>query len=281
MIRIGQTNTLQIASFAPMGAYLEPIQDRKFRTNQVLLPKREVPENSVEGDAIEVFVYKDSEDRPIATTQTPLAKVGEFTSLVVAQENSMGAFLDWGLPKDLFLPYKEQKIPVMAGKPTVVYVYLDDVSTRIVASSNYSKFLSQEPAKYTSEQAVELLITQETPMGFKAIINQAHTGLLLRENIITDVHIGDRISGFVSYVHPDGKIDLLQQQTGLARVEAKRETLLQLLQNNQGFLPLHDKSSPETIKQQLGISKKTFKKLTGTLYQEKLITIDKTGIKLV
>ena len=281
MIQIGQTQALEIKSLTPQGAYLGPIQDSKFRTIEVLLPKKELPPNSSKGDTLEVFVYKDSEDRPIATTQKPLAQAGDFAALKVLDRNRMGAFLDWGLPKDLLLPFKEQRATLHVGKKAVVYVYLDEISNRVIATGSYQKHLSSELANYATEERVELLIAERTPMGYKAIINQTHQGLLLHSNIITPVDIGDTLTGYVQKVHPDGKIDLLQQPTGEARTELKREDLLLLLKAKGGNLPLHDKSSPEAIKSHLGVSKKTFKKLIGALYKENLIVITEDGIQLI
>jgi predicted RNA-binding protein (virulence factor B family) len=275
-IELGKSNRLTVVKEVDFGLYLDGGE-----MGEILLPARYVPANTHVGDELTVFIYLDSEERLVATTQTPLAQVGEFAWLEVAWVNQHGAFLDWGLMKDLFVPFGEQKQKMEIGGRYIVHVHLDDESFRIVASAKVEHYLSKEVPTYHAGDEVSILIWQKTNLGFKAIIDNRYGGLLYDNEIFRPLHTGDRTRAYIKQVRDDGKIDLALQPAG-ARVGADfADQLLQHLRDNGGHTPLHDKSDAEEIYHAFGVSKKTFKKGVGDLYKRRLITLQEDGISLV
>jgi predicted RNA-binding protein (virulence factor B family) len=249
---------------------------------EILLPGKYLPTDAVAGGSIEVFVYRDSEDRLVATTTMPHAMVGEFAHLrVVSFRPGVGAFLDWGLEKDLLLPLRELATPVRPGDLVLVRVALDERSDRIVASGRLNRWLNLTPPAYAEGQAVKLIVESETPLGYKAIINHAHTGLLYRAELGSALTIGQPLDGFIRAVRPDGKIDLGLDPAGHRRLGPLGEQIIAALQAAGGYLPYHDGSAPEEIRAALGMSKKAFKQAVGGLYREKRVRLEADGIRLV
>jgi len=275
MIQVGKYNELEVVKQMDFGAYLGA------DNAEVLLPQKWVPKGTQLGDVLHVFVYRDSEDRLIATTVEPYATSGEFAFLEVKQTNNIGAFLDWGMEKDLLVPFSEQPNKMIPGKSYVVYVYTDEKSNRMVASGKINKFIEREDIDLQANDVVDLLIYSETDKGFNAIINNTYTGLIYKNEIYDNVRIGDKLKGYVKQVREDNKIDLSLQKAGYELVDDVKWKILNVLKEKNGFLALHDNSSPEEIKSVLQISKKAFKKAVGTLYKERLITLSDKGIKLV
>ncbi len=275
MAAIGQWNELKVIKELDFGVYLDGGD-----LGEVLLPRRYVPENCQPEDTVRVFIYLDSEDRYIATTETPYATVGEFALLKVVAVNQVGAFLDWGLLKDLLVPFKEQKQKMDVGRSYVVYLYIDEESQRIAASNKLNKFLDLAPPEYTEGDEVDLMITQKTDLGYKAIVNSQHWGVLYENEIFQPLRVGQKVKGYIKKIREDEKIDLALQPAGYEKIPDLAEILLQELKKNNGFLPLNDKSSAEDIYDRFGVSKKSFKKAVGNLYKKRLITIEKNGLKL-
>ncbi|GJM34424.1 MAG: GntR family transcriptional regulator [Saprospiraceae bacterium] len=276
MAAIGQWNELKVVKELDFGLYLDG-QD----LGEVLLPRRYVPDNCKPEDIIKVFIYLDSEDRYIATTEKPFACVGDFALLKVAAVNNIGAFLDWGLPKDLLVPFREQKQKMEAGRSYLVYLYVDEDSQRIAASNKLNKFLDKTPHDFSENQEVDLIIAKKTDLGYKAIINGTHWGVLYENELFQPLHVGQAIKGFVKKIREDQKVDLSLQTTGYEKIPDLAESILQQLQSNNGFLPVNDKSSAETIYARFSVSKKSFKKAVGNLYKKRLITIEKDGLRLI
>ena len=276
MITIGKTYKLKAVKKLDFGVYLDA-ED----LYEVLLPKRYVPRDLEMGDEIEVFLYLDSEDRPVATTEIPKVQLGEFAYLPVVDVNNNGAFLDWGLPKDLFVPFGEQHRPMEMGRSYIVYVYLDKVKGRLTASSKIDKFLDDErPHDFTPQQAVKLLVANSTDLGYKAIIDNSHWGVLYSNEVHQRLSFGQSIDGFIKRVRDDGKIDLSLQGGKETRDKYER-IILGYLKQQGGFAQVHDKSDPKVIADLFGMSKKAFKKAIGGLYKQKIINIEKDGINLV
>ncbi len=276
MADIGKVNTLRVIKEVDFGVYLDGDE-----LGEILLPQRYVPEDYERTGMIEAFIYLDSEDRLIATTEVPYARVDEFAFLKVIAINKIGAFLDWNLPKDLLVPYREQKQPMEKDKRYIVYVYLDEKTQRIVATSRIEKFLDLTKPDYTEFEAVSLQVTEQTDLGFKAIINNSHLGMLYKNEVFQPVETGQKIDGFIKKIRDDGKIDLCLQKPGFEKVDEVSERILDLLKKEGGFLPVKDTSPPHIITELFGVSKKTFKKAIGSLYKNKLIRIEPEGIKLV
>jgi predicted RNA-binding protein (virulence factor B family) len=277
MADIGKRNTLKVLRGSTPGVYLDGGD-----LGEILLPNRYVPRQVAQGDQLEVFVYRDSEDRLVATTETPRATVGDIATLkVVSVNRQIGAFLDWGLAKDLLLPFREQTGPVRAGQDVVVRVYLDKKTQRIVASMKLNRDSALESPTFREGQPVEFLITERTPLGYKAIVEGLHPGLLYHESISIPVAIGQKLKGFVRTVRPDGKIDLSLDQAGYRRVAPLALRIVQALQLNSGKLGLDDNSSPEEIRKTFDASKKAFKQALGTLYKSRRIRFSKPGIELL
>jgi predicted RNA-binding protein (virulence factor B family) len=278
MALIGRFNSLQVIKHTDFGLYLDG-----GAGEEILLPKRYIPKNepSEIDDWLNVFVYLDSDDRPIATTLTPKAQVGGFASLKVVEINRVGLFLDWGLPKDLLLPHSEEKRPLQVGDYVVVHVYLDRRTRRITATARLDRYLDTTPARYTPGQQVDLLVVEPTDLGFKAIIDSQHWGLIHKNEVFKFLRPGMRETGFIKDMRDDGKISLSLQPPVEQLVDSLPEQILAQLRDNDGTLPLSDKSAPDVIAQRFGVSKGNFKKAIGGLYKQGLIRIEADRIELV
>ena len=268
-MKIGEYNTLHINRMVDFGAYL--IDDD---THEVLLPKRYLTPEMKVGDAIRVFVYNDSENRPVATTEQPKAVVGDFALMRVKAVNKVGAFLDWGLTaKDLLVPFSEQRVDMQTGRSYVVRVYLDPASQRIVASAKLAKFLNQSEPDYYHRERVEVLVVQRSDLGYRVIINNEHWGQIYQNEIYQDVNIGDRLTAFIKQVRPDGKVDVTLAKIEKMRVDDLADRIEQYLHAHGGEMSLTDKSSPDEISKAFGCSKKDFKKALGLLYKQQKVTL--------
>jgi len=275
MLEAGYVYDLKIAREASSGLYLKDEDDE-----EVLLPFRLAPENFKVGDEIRVFIYPDSEDRLISTTKIPIIQCDQFACLTAKEVGPLGAFMDMGTDKDLLVPYREQKSEIKKGKQYVVYMFTDPLSGRLVGSTHLNRFLENTVPAYTINEEVDIIIYEETELGFKAIINQEFSGLLYKNEVFQEVQLGLELKAFIKNVREDGKIDLSLKRSGYIHVNASADKLQQALREHDGHLALHDKSSPEEIYKFLGMSKKTFKKALGLLYKERIVSIDDTGIKL-
>lgn len=276
MISVGKTYALEVIKTVDFGFYLDAKD-----LGEVLLPRKYARRDLCEGDWIEVFLYLDSEDRPVATTQIPKAQVGEFAYLSVLDTTDVGAFLDWGLDKDVLVPFAEQHRPMAIGRAYLVYLYLDRIDGRIVASSKIDKFLDDNKANnFKPQQAVDLIIANSTELGYKAIINHSHWGVLYKNDVYQRLSFGQNIKGFIKHIRPDGKIDL-SLQGGQETRDKYADIILHYLKKQNGFAAVHDKSDPQLISDLFGMSKGAFKKAIGGLYKQKLISIGKDGIRLI
>jgi uncharacterized protein len=276
MTDIGKYNTLKIVKFTDFGVYLDGGE-----LGEILLPRRYVPGDRRPGDRVDVFLYLDSEDRLIATTEKPLAVVGEFAQLKVNAVNNVGAFLDWGLPKDLLVPFREQRMPMVEGKRYFVFLYLDGETRRIVASAKIQKFIDSTPPAYKEGQEVDLLIVKRTELGYSAIINNAHWGVLYENEVFRELQPGERVKGYIRKIREDQKIDLRLHKPGYEKVEDLTDRILETLRGNGGFLDVTDRSTPEKIQALFGASKKSFKMAVGALYKKRLIALEEGGIRLI
>lgn len=247
---------------------------------EILMPKEYVPEGCSPDDEVRAFVYFDSEDRIVATTEKPAVMVGEFAFLKAVAVNRVGAFMDWGLRKDLLVPFREQRDPMVEGKSYLVYVYLDKASDRIVASTKVDKYLDQTFPDYEPNQEVDLLVARKTDLGFAVVINNAHWGLIYDNQIFQPVKIGQRLKGYIQMVREDEKIDVALQPAGFGKVEGLTAQILEKLKDYGGVLDISDKSEPEEIYRVFGCSKKTYKKALGTLYKQGMIDIDDLEVRL-
>lgn len=275
MVNPGKLNLLRVVKILDFGIYLDAGE-----MGEVLMPTKWVPEGTAVDDHIEVFIYFDSEDRPIATTLTPRAMVGEFAFLKAKQLNQYGAFLDWGLDKDLLVPYKEQNAKMIEGRFYLVYLYIDTQTTRIVASARLNRFLDLEPPQYSEGEQVDLIIWTRSPLGYNAIINRKHTGMLYENQVFTELQTGTTIKGYVSKIREDGKIDIALQKPGYEKIDRFAAIILKTLEAQEGYIDLNDKSPAEQIAKEFGMSKKNFKKAIGALYKNRLIIIEEAGIRL-
>lgn len=277
MAYLGKRNVLRVVRESAPGLYLDGGE-----SGEILLPGQYIPRGAKLDDTIDVFLYRDSEDRLVATTETPLAMVGDFANLkVVSINRQIGSFLDWGLAKDLLLPFREQPRPLLVGQSVVVAIYVDPRTDRIVASARLDRHLSREEPVYQEQQPVDLLITGETPLGYNAIVENAHRGLLYHANLAAPLEAGQRVKGFVRTVRPDGKIDLSLDASGYTRVAPLTEQIVTALQNSSGHLNFDDDSSPDEIRDTFGVSKKAFKQALGRLYKERRIAFKNPGIALL
>ena len=276
MIKIGDYNTLRVVKEVDFGIYLDGGEE-----GEILMPEKYVPEGTKPDDEIEVFIYSDSEDRLIATKETPLAKVNEFACLKVKAVNKFGAFLDWGILKDLLVPFREQKADMIEGYSYVVFIYLDEKTNRLAASAKLNKFLSSEIPPYQENDEVQILIESKTDIGYKAIIENKFGGLLYENEVFKTLRKGDKLNAFIKKIRDDGKIDLALQKSGYEQIDGISENILKILKGNSGFVAANDKSSPEMIKSLFGISKKSFKKAVGSLYKQRLISFKDDGIVLI
>ena len=280
MLTLGDYNTLKIVKSVDFGLYLDGGEE-----GEILLPQRYVTKDMHIGDEISVFIYLDQEERPVATTEHPYAKVGEFASLEVAWVNQFGAFLNWGLMKDIFCPFREQKKRMEQGQRHIVYIKVDEDSYRLMATAKVEKYLSTPTVKdlpaLQHGAEVDILVWQKTDLGFKVIINNKFQGLIFENQIFQPLHSGMKLKAYVDHVRQDGKIDIVLQQTGRQQTLDFAETLLRYLYENDGFCNLGDKSPAELIYDRFQVSKKAYKKAVGDLYKRRLITIEPDGIRLV
>ena len=276
MIKLGEYNTLEILRETEPGLYLGDDEE-----NVVLLPHKYKPEAYEIGDKISVFIYLDNEERPIATTLEPFLQLNTFGYLHCSDVNEYGAFMDWGLEKQLFVPFKEQARPVKKGNWYIVYLYIDEKTNRLVGSSKTNNFVQNDNLTVSVFDEVEILVTHITEKGANVIVNGVHKGLIYIEDIFEDIRTGDKLHAYVKKIRHDNKIDLVLQKPGYRSIEPNANFIREELDAAGGFLPLHDKSDPETIKNMLGMSKKSFKKAIGTLYKDKQISIKEDGIELL
>ena len=280
MLTLGDYNTLKIVKSVDFGLYLDGGEE-----GEILLPQRYVTNDMKIGDEITVFIYLDQEERPVATTEKPYAKVGEFASLEVAWVNQFGAFLNWGLMKDIFCPFREQKKRMEQGQRHIVYIKVDEDSYRLMATAKVEKYLSvptiNDLPQLQHGAEVDILVWQKTDLGFKVIVNNKFQGLVFDNQIFQPLHSGMKLKAFVDHVRQDGKIDIVLQQSGRQQTLDFAEVLLRYLYENDGFCNLGDKSPAELIYDRFQISKKAYKKAVGDLYKRRLITIEEDGIRLV
>ena len=275
MIHLGEHNTLTILRDTEPGLFLGDNED-----NEILLPNRYVPESFEIGDEIEIFAYLDNEERPVATTDNPYIKKGNFALLRCNQVTKFGAFLDWGLVKELFCPFKEQAFKMKAGGWYLVYCYLDDETERLVASSKTNHFLDNKVLTVEQFEEVDLIVSHPSDIGMNVIVNNTHQGLIFKDEIFKDISVGDKLKGIIKKIRPGNKLDISLTQIGYRNIEPNAEFILTELADNSGFLPLNDKSTPESIKEILQMSKKSFKKAIGSLYKARKIEIKDGGIYL-
>ena len=276
MLQIGNYNTLRVVKLVSFGVYLDGGEGK-----EILLPTRYVPKGVKVDDEIQVFIYHDNEGRLIATTLHPKAVVGEFAFMQVKSVNTMGAFLDWGLMKDLLVPYKEQKLTMREGKWYLVYVRLDHVTGRIMASARIEKFLNNIPPKYKFNQEVSLLVADDTEIGYKVIVNNLHWGMVYHNQVFQRLEKGEHLKGYVKEIRENDKLDISLTPLGYQKVDGIAQTILQALQMQNGFLPVHDKSDPEVIYSLFRCSKKAFKQAIGALYRQHRIALEPDGIRLI
>lgn len=273
-LEIGKFNDLRVERDTAIGLYLG------YPGGEILLPGRYVPKGLSHGDILSVFVYRDSEDRLIATTQKPFAVAGEFAYLKVVAITRAGVFLDWGIQKDLLVPYSEQSGKMEVGRKYVVRIFIDQRTQRIAATAKIGRFMEKENIGLREGESVSLMIYRLTDYGIKVIINNRYFGLLYKGEVFRDLNVGDRAEGHVSRIRPDGKVDVRLGKAGPESIEDAKAAILKTLREHRGFLPLGDDSSPQDIRDALNISKKSFKKAIGGLYKDELIEIQKDGIKL-
>lgn len=276
MAEIGKINHLYVVKEVDFGIYLDGGD-----LGEILMPKRYVPEGTQAEDTIDAFIYLDSEDRLVATTEKPLAMVEEFALLEVVSVSQVGAFMNWGLPKDLFVPFREQRQPMEEGKKYLVYVYLDKNSKRIAASSKIENYLDNIPVDYDEGEEVDLIIVNETDLGYNAIIDNSHLGVLYKNEVFQPLTAGDKVQGFIKKIRTDGKIDLSLVKAGYEKISEFADKIVAELEKHNGFLPYTDKSSPEEIYKAFKFSKKNFKAAVGALYKKRIITLEENGIRLV
>lgn len=274
-LKLGKINTMKVLRKVDFGMYLEG-----GPTGDILLPKRYIPKGTKIGDELDVFIYLDQDERPIATTQKPLAMVGDFAYLRVAWTNEHGAFLDWGLMKDVFCPFREQKMRMEKDRSYIVHIHLDEDSYRIVASAKIEHFLSKEAPEYKKGDKVDILVWQKTDLGFKVIIDNKFQGLIYDDQVFRNLHTGDRAKAYISAIRPDGKIDVALQKEGREQTLDFAERLYEYLFKHDGYCPYTDKSAAEDIYAEFNVSKKVFKKAVGDLYKRRLITLAPDGIEL-
>lgn len=274
-VHVGQYNTLKVSRKVDFGFYLDDGGEG------ILLPKRFAPRTLRIGDELEVFVYHDSDNRLIATTQKAKACVGEIVKMKVVSVTGLGAFLDWGLMKDLFVPKSKQLGGMREGAEYLVKLYIDEQTGRVAATEKIEALLSNDELTVKELDIVDLLVYRRSELGYVMVINNRHTGILHSNEVYTTLHIGDRVQGFIKTIRPDNKIDVVLGKPGFQKVEDETGKILRLLAENDGYLPYHDKSDPQEIYDFFGMSKKTFKMTTGNLYRQKKITFTKTGIQLI
>ncbi|CAM2943981.1 hypothetical protein SAMN05444355_11452 [Flavobacterium frigoris] len=282
MIEIGKYNTLTILRDTKVGLFLGTPETDPEGIHDILLPNKYVPNEFEIGEELIVFVYLDHEERPVATTLEPYILLNEFALLRVNYVNQIGAFMDWGMEKDILVPFKEQARLMEKGKRYLVYLYMDEKTNRLVASSKTNQFLKNEELTVEKGEEVDLIVSHITEIGINVIINERHKGLLYKDEVYDDaIRTGDRMRGYIKNIRPDNKIDVALQIQGYQSIEPNADLILDELRASRGFLRLTDSSHPEDIKTVLKMSKKTFKKAIGALYREKLIEIKEDGIYLI
>jgi len=275
MVQVGNYNTLKVVKQVDFGFYLDGGEGE-----EILLPKRFVPEGLKEGDEIEVFIYHDSDNRLIATTQHPKGVVGDLVTLKVVSVTRQGAFMDWGLMKDIFVPLSQQMSRMHEGHLYTVLIYLDEQTGRVAATERFNSKLNNDELTVSEKEVVDLLVLRKSDLGYVVAINSKHTGLLHFSDVFRDLNPGDQLQGYIKTIRPDNKIDVAPGVPGYQKVAGEEGKILQLLRENDGYLPYHDKSDPDEIYNFFGMSKKTFKMATGALYRQKKIELTQTGIRL-
>lgn len=275
MIEIGKYNTLAVVKVVDFGVYLDGGE-----RGEILLPNEYVPDNCFPDDELKVFIYFDSEDRIIATTEIPNIIVGEFACMKCVATSSVGAFLDWGLRKDLLVPFREQRDPMVEGREYLVYAYVDQNSDRIVASTKVDRYLDQLPPEYEAGQEVDLLVARKSDLGYNVIINHVHWGLVFKNEVFQPLKIGQKLKGYIKEVREDEKIDVSLQPVGYEKIDGLSKTILDKLKDNGGVLDVSDKSAPDEIYNLFGCSKKNYKKATGALFKKGVIEIEDREIRL-
>jgi len=275
MIKVGEYNTLRVLREVEFGVYLDDGNEG------ILLPIRFVPGGTKVGDDLKVFIYHDSESRLIATTQEPKAVVGEIVKLKAVSVTKQGAFLDWGLMKDIFVPKSKQQSGMREGADYLVKIYIDEQTGRVAATEKIEPFLNNDALTVKEMDVVDLIIYRRTDIGYVVIINNVHTGVLHFNEIYQEIETGKKFKGYIKKIRPDNGIDVVAGTPGYNRIEDEAGKILRLLTENDGYLPYHDKSDPEEIYSIFGMSKKAFKMTTGSLYKQRKITFTKTGIKLM
>ena len=276
MAKIGERASLQILHEKTFGLFLDGGE-----LGEILLPHREVPHGSSLGEYLDVFLYHDSEDRPVATLKSPKVMPGQFARLKCVDVTGVGAFLDWGLPKDLLVPFREQKVRMDVGKNYIVHVHTDPQTGRIIASTRIARHMDQGPHEFRPGQQVDLIVFGKTDLGYKAIIDGTHSGLLFANDVFQPLQPGETLKGYIADVRADGKIDLSLHAPGRAKIDDLEAQILAELDARGGFWPLGDHSSAEEINSELGVSKRTFKQATGALFKKGKIIIEKHGIRRV
>lgn len=276
MISIGKYNTMKVVKLVDFGVYLDG-EDR----GEILMPKRYVPKGTKPGDELTAFVYMDSNDRIIATTEKPRGQVGEFACLKVVAVNQVGAFLDWGLMKDILVPFREQKLDMEEGRWYVVFIYLDEKSGRIAATAKLDKYLDNYALDVVEGDEVDLLIVNKTDLGFKAIVNSKFWGVIYENEVFRPLQTGDKLKGYIKKIREDEKLDISLSKTGFAKIESLEDRIIDKLKETGGLLRITDKSSPESIYMMFGESKKTFKRAVGVLYKKRLVALEEDGIRLL
>lgn len=274
MAQLGQINHLKIVRKVDFGFYLDG-----ENLGEILMPKRYIFPDMKIGDTIDVMVYLDGEERLLATTEIPFAQVGDFAYLKVNKIENVGAFLDWGLSKELLVPFSEQKVKMEEGKSYVVHVYIDKITDRITGSMKLEKFINKEKPEYTINQEVDLLIWTLTDVGYKAIINNQHIGVIYKNEIFRKISNGQKMKGYIKKIRDDDKIDLTLDKIGYTKIDSFAQLILNAIQKSGGFLPYNDKTDPEIIYNIFGMSKKVFKQSIGNLFKQRYIEITPEGIK--
>ena len=275
MVEIGKINTLRVVKYVDFGIYLDGGEK-----GEILMPKRYVPDDLAVDETVSVFIYTDSEDRIIATSEMPFAQVDDFAYLKVTSVDKVGAFLDWGLTKDLLVPFSEQKQDLELGKSYIVRLFLDKFTDRVAATTKIDKYLDLEPADYNPNDKVNILIHSQTELGYKVIVENKHWGILYENEVFRTLKKGQILNAYIKKVREDGKIDLTLEKPGFEKIDDLTDRIIEKLKENKGFLGVTDKSSPETIYGLFGASKKTFKKALGALYKKRLIELLDEGIRL-
>ncbi len=276
MINIGEFNELSVSRFVDFGCYLADADG-----DEVLLPKRYLNGDETVGDSLTVFVYNDSENRPVATTEKPTAVVGDFALMRVKAVNNIGAFLDWGLvAKDLLVPFREQRVDMKVGRSYIVHVYLDKATDRVVASAKLDRFIDSSKPNYYHRQKVDLLVTQRTEIGYKVIVDSRHWGMVYQSETYRNINIGDHLEGYVKHVRPDGKVDVTVEKIERMRVGDLSGTIIDYLKSHGGKMSVTDKSTPEEIRNVFNCSKKDFKKAIGQLYREHQVILEPDSVAI-